>query len=201
MAHQHVSMEREDEVAVITLDNPGRRNALSQGMQEGLLALMAQVRDTPSIRCVVLTGAGEAFCAGADLAGGIPQGEGASRGQLMAEGMEELANPLILAMRSLPVPLVAALNGVAVGAGVGIALAADIVIAARSSYFYLPFMPKLGIVPDLGSTWFLERSLGRARATAMTLLGTKLPAQTAEQWGLVWACADDADLRDEAMKR
>lgn len=200
MQSQHVHLSREDDVAIITLDNPGRRNALSREMQHGLRDLLAQVHATPGIRSVLLTAAGNAFCAGADLNGAIPEGDtGASRGHATRKVMEELSNPLVLAIRNLPVPVVSALPGVTAGAGIGIALAADVVLAARSAYFYLPFIPKLGIVPDLGTTWFMSRLLGRGRATALTLLGGRLPAETALQWGLVWACTDDAALRTEAM--
>lgn len=200
MEPQHVHLVREDDVAIITLDNPGRRNALSRAMQHGLRDALAQVRATPAVRAVLLTAAGDAFCAGADLSGAIPDGDASlSRGQATQKVMEELSNPLVLALRELPIPVVSALPGVTAGAGIGLALAADVVMAARSAYFYLPFIPKLGIVPDLGTTWFLERLLGRGRATALTLLGGKLPAEKAQQWGLVWACVDDAALRTEAM--
>jgi 2-(1,2-epoxy-1,2-dihydrophenyl)acetyl-CoA isomerase len=201
MKSEHVRFEREGDVAVVTLDNPGRRNALSRGMQHGLRCVIDEIRATPSIRAVLLTAAGEAFCAGADLAGNaIPEGqEHLTRGQATQMVMQELSNPLITGLRELPVPVVSALPGVAAGAGVGIALAADIVIAARSAYFYLPFIPKLGIVPDLGTTWFLEKLVGRGRATALTLLGSRLDAAKAEQWGLVWQCVDDAALRGEAL--
>lgn len=202
MELQHVRMERDGDVAVITLDNPARRNALSRAMQEGLRALIDEVRETPAIRAVLVTAAGNAFCAGADLAGsGIPEGqEHLTRGQATRQVMEALSNPIITGLRELPVPVVSALPGVVAGAGIGIALAADIVIAARSAYFYLPFVPKLGILPDLGTTWFLERLLGRGRATALTLLGHRLSAEKAQQWGLIWSCVDDAALHDEAMQ-
>jgi 2-(1,2-epoxy-1,2-dihydrophenyl)acetyl-CoA isomerase len=201
MEPQHVHLAREGDVAVITLDNPGRRNALSRAMQNGLRTLLDEVRRTPAIRAVLLTAAGDAFCAGADLAGNaIPEGqEHLTRGQATQKVMEELSNPIITALRELPVPVVSALPGVVAGAGVGIALAADVVIAARSAYFYLPFIPRLGIVPDLGTTWFLQRLLGTGRASALTLLGHKLPAEKAEQWGLVWSCVDDHALRETAL--
>ncbi|TFZ02709.1 enoyl-CoA hydratase [Ramlibacter henchirensis] len=201
MQLEHIRMERDGDVAVITLDNPGRRNALSRPMQEGLGRLLQQVRETPDIRAVLLTAAGDAFCAGADLAGNaIPPGdEHLTRGQSTRKVMEQLSNPLITGLRELPVPVVCALPGVAAGAGVGIALAADVVIAARSAYFYLPFIPKLGIVPDLGTTWFLEKLLGRGRATALTLLGSRLGAEQAQAWGLVWSCVEGEKLREEAM--
>ncbi|RYY99228.1 MAG: enoyl-CoA hydratase [Comamonadaceae bacterium] len=200
MDPKHVHLDRDGDVAVITLDNPGRRNALSRPMQHGLRDALAEIRETSAVRAVLLTAAGTAFCAGADLGGAIPDADTSlSRGQATQKVMEELSNPLVLAIRNLPVPVVSALPGVTAGAGIGIALAADIVVAARSAYFYLPFIPKLGIVPDLGTTWFMERLLGRGRATALTLLGNRLPAETAQQWGLVWACVDDAVLHTEAM--
>jgi 2-(1,2-epoxy-1,2-dihydrophenyl)acetyl-CoA isomerase len=97
------------------------------------------------------------------------------------------------------VPLVCAVQGAAAGAGVGMALAGDVVLAARSAYFYLPFIPKLGLVPDAGSTWFLAHLIGRARATSLTLLGDKLPAEQAQRWGLIAACVDDAELAQRAL--
>jgi len=202
MELEHVRLEREGAVAIVTLDNPGRRNALSRPMQQGLRTVVDALRTDASARAVLLTASGNAFCAGADLAGNaIPAGqEHLSRGEATQKVMEELSNPIITGLRELPIPVVSALPGVVAGAGIGIALAADIVLAARSAYFYLPFIPKLGIVPDLGTTWFLEQLVGRARATALTLLGSKLPAETAQQWGLVWSCVDDAVLRTEALK-
>jgi 2-(1,2-epoxy-1,2-dihydrophenyl)acetyl-CoA isomerase len=113
--------------------------------------------------------------------------------------MVALSNRLIEDLRSLPFPVVAVVNGPCAGAGVGLALAADIVLAARSSYFFLSFMPRLGIVPDLGSTWFLERFVGRPRAVAMSLLGERISGEQAAQWGLVWACVDDAQLQAQAL--
>jgi len=102
-------------------------------------------------------------------------------------------------LRALPLPVVCAINGVAAGGGLGLALVGDVVLAARSAYFYLPFMAKLGIVPDVGSTWFYQRLLGTGRATALTLLADRLPAEKAAAWGLIWDCVDDALLMDEAM--
>lgn len=135
---------------------------------------------------------------GADLSAMAPGGEGKSLGAQTAEWMQSLSNPLIETLRTLPVPVVAAVNGAAAGAGVGLALAADVTIAARSAYFYLPFLPKLGIVPDLGCTWAIPRRAGRARAMGMALLDERLGAEQAVQWGLIWACADDEQLLDEA---
>jgi 2-(1,2-epoxy-1,2-dihydrophenyl)acetyl-CoA isomerase len=196
-----VTCEVEDGVAIVTLNEPAKLNPLSPQQAEELLAVLAHVREDRTVRALMLTGAGKAFCAGAnlsDLAG--HENSGKSVGETTADTMETLSNPLILALRNLPVPVLTSLNGAAVGGGVGLALAADIVIAARSSYFYLPSMPRLGLVPDLGATWFLHEQAGRARALALTLLGDKLSAEQAAQWGLVWTCVDDAELREESMK-
>jgi len=124
---------------------------------------------------------------------------GQSLGEQTAQAMEALSNRLIQDIRELPFPVVSAVNGPCAGAGVGLALAADVVVAARSAYFYLPFMPRLGIVPDLGTTWFLERFVGRARAVGLSLLGDRLSAEQAQQWGLIWGAVDDAHLATEAL--
>jgi 2-(1,2-epoxy-1,2-dihydrophenyl)acetyl-CoA isomerase len=152
------------------------------------------------VRALLLTGAGKAFCVGADISTEGPMSPGTpGLGQRTAELMHELSNRIVTDLRELPIPVVVALNGAAAGAGVGIALAADIVVAARSAYFYLPFVPKLGLLPDLGATWFLTRLLGRARATALALLGDRLPAATAVDWGLIWSCVDDEKLSADAL--
>jgi 2-(1,2-epoxy-1,2-dihydrophenyl)acetyl-CoA isomerase len=152
------------------------------------------------VRAVLLTGAGKAFCVGADLSAMRPPEDGKTLGDQTADWMQAMSNPLILALRELPVPVVCAVNGPAAGAGVGLALACDIVVAARSAYFYLPFLPKLGIVPDLGCTWFIPRRVGPARAMGMALLDEKLDADTAARWGLIWAAIDDGPLLLEALK-
>lgn len=195
-----VKYERNGAIAIITLDNPTRLNPLSHRLQSSLRELLARVREDREIRALVLTASGKAFCVGADL-GDIGPAEPASPsiGERVSDTMRQVSNRLILDLRSLPVPILAAINGATAGAGVGIALAADVVLAARSAYFYLPFMAKLGIVPDLGTSWFCERLLGRGRATALTLLGDRLPAEQAERWGLVWACVDDTALQSEAL--
>ena len=194
--------QRDGDVGILSLNLPERLNPIAPELQTGLRAKLAELRDEGQVRALVLTGEGRAFCSGADLsAGGITAGSstGTTQGERTAEAMEALSNRLIEDLRTLPFPVVSAINGAAAGAGVGLALAADVVIAARSAYFYLPFMPRLGIVPDLGTTWFLERFLGRARAVGLTLLGDKLPAEKAAQWGLIWECVDDAELRPKAL--
>lgn len=190
--------ERHGDVVLLKFNIAQRLNPLSMPLQEALRERLAALREDRSVRALVLTGAGKAFCVGADLGSMQPQ-PGASLGEQTADAMERLSNRVVQDLRELPFPVVSAVNGPCAGAGVGVALAADVVLAARSAYFYLPFMPRLGLVPDLGTTWFLERFLGRARATALTLLGERLSGEQAAQWGLIWACVDDAALQQEAL--
>ena len=190
--------ERHGAVAMLRLNISERLNPLTLPLQRALRAALAELREDRSVRALLITGTGKAFCVGADLSSMSPP-ENGSLGAQTADAMEHLSNRLIEDLRALPFPVVSAVNGACAGAGVGVALAADVVLAARSAYFYLPFMPRLGIVPDLGTTWFLERSVGRARAVAMSLLGERLGAEQAEQWGLVWQCVDDAALSQQAL--
>jgi 2-(1,2-epoxy-1,2-dihydrophenyl)acetyl-CoA isomerase len=140
---------------------------------------------------LVLSGAGRGFCAGQDLSDrAVAPG---SQGVDLGESLQNRYNPLVLALRNLAMPVIAAVNGVAAGAGANIALACDIVIAARSASFVQAFS-KLGLIPDSGGTWFLPRLVGDARAMGLTLLGNKLPAEQAAAWGLIWQCVEDAEL-------
>ena len=195
-----ITYELDEGVAIVTLNEPAKRNPLSPQQAAELLAALSCVREDFSVRALMLTGAGKSFCAGANLDDmAAHDSEGKTLGESTFETMERLSNPVIQALQDLPVPVLTSLNGGAVGGGVGLALAADMVIAARSAYFYLPSMPRLGLVPDLGGSWFLRAHAGRARALGMTLLGDRLAAQQAADWGLVWACVDDAELRTESL--
>lgn len=193
-----------DGVAVATLNNTERLNAMSAALLEGLLAALERVRADASVRALVLCARGRAFCAGADLkdfvergaAGAGPDGLAAYVGHDL---MEARGNPAILQLRTLHVPVICAVQGPAVGGGVGLALAADLVLAARSAYFSLPFVPALGLVPDMGVIWQALRAAGPARATGLMLTGCKLSAEEAAQWGLIWRCVDDADLTAQTM--
>nr|WP_180319109.1 enoyl-CoA hydratase-related protein [Delftia acidovorans] len=192
------------EIALIVLQDSARMNPLGRPLQLRLRELLAEVREDTSLRALVLTAEGRGFCVGADLssmggAQGGAQADGRTLGAQTADNMHQLSNRLILDLQQLPVPVVCAINGAAAGAGVSLALAGDVALAARSAYFYLPFLPRLGIVPDLGTTWFIERRLGRARALGLSLLGDRLGAQQAADWGLVWACVDDGALREQAL--
>jgi 2-(1,2-epoxy-1,2-dihydrophenyl)acetyl-CoA isomerase len=175
-------------------------NPLTVDVQQELRALLGQIREDRNVRALVITGEGRAFSAGGDIASMRPgAGETRSLGEVVGDGMKAVTNPLVEELRELPVPIVAAVNGACAGAGVGLALAADVVVAARSAYFLLPFFPRLGIVPDFGASTFLLRRGGYGRAMALSLLGERLSAERAEQWGLVWACFDDAALQSEAL--
>jgi len=178
-------------IARLTLNRPDRLNSFTAKMHEELRDALARVRADASARVLLLTGAGRGFCAGQDLSdravapGDAPVDLGAS--------IEANYRPLILALQSFPMPVVCAVNGVAAGAGANIALACDLVIAARSASFIQAFC-KIGLIPDSGGTYFLPRLIGTARAMGLALLGDKLPAQAAADWGLIWKCVDDADL-------
>ncbi|MGJ7495139.1 enoyl-CoA hydratase-related protein [Variovorax sp. RT4R15] len=195
-----VLYEVEDGIATLTLNLPTKLNPITKDLQLALRDALTRVAGDHSVRAVVLTGAGKAFCAGADLSAMQTPGTGKTLGDETADWMQSLSNPLISAMRSLPVPVVCAINGPAAGAGVGIALAGDVVLAARSAYFYLSFLPRLGLVPDLGCTWFIPRLVGPARALGMALLDERVSADKAAQWGLIWNCVEDDLLLLEAQK-
>ena len=195
-----VLYEVEDGVATLTLNLPAKLNPIAKDLQAELRDALARVAGDKSVRAMVLTGAGKAFCVGADLGAMSAPEDGKTLGGETADWMQSLSHPIISGLRSLPVPVVCAVNGPAAGAGVGLALAADVTLAGRSAFFYLPFLPKLGISPDLGCTWFIPRFVGRARAMGMALLDERLSAEKAAQWGLVWDCVDDDLLLLEAQK-
>lgn len=195
-----VLWDLENGVATLTLNLPHKLNPIALDLQRELREAFARVRADRSVRAVVLTGAGKAFCVGADLSAMRPPEAGETLGDQTAKWMQSVSNPLIEEMRALPVPVVCAVNGAAAGAGVGLALAADVTLAGKSAYFYLSFLPKLGIVPDLGCTWFIPRLVGPARAMGMSLLDERLPAERAAQWGLIWACVEDDLLLLDAQQ-
>jgi 2-(1,2-epoxy-1,2-dihydrophenyl)acetyl-CoA isomerase len=196
--------ETREGIAYVTLNRPDRLNALSDPLVEDLRRAAAVIESNADIRAVLLTGAGRAFCAGADLSGdnaaaSPPQPLAGSSGERIRASMQKHFNPMVNAWYQLRVPVVVAVNGVAAGAGVSLALQGDIVLAAKSATFIELFAPKLGLIPDLGSTFFLPRLVGTARAKGLTLLGDKLTAADAADWGLIWACVDDAVLLERAQ--
>jgi 2-(1,2-epoxy-1,2-dihydrophenyl)acetyl-CoA isomerase len=203
MSTSPVLFEIADGIATLTLNEAAQMNPISAGMRQGCLQALERVREDTSVRALILTGSGKAFCSGANLSDFDPdQPADASRsaGRVIGGMMANAGSPLVVGLRTLPVPVVCAVNGAAAGGGVGLALAADIVIAGRSAYFYLPFAPALGLVPDLGASWALPRAIGRARALGLTLLGDRLSAEDAARWGLIWACVDEATLMDESRQ-
>lgn len=200
MQEPAIRVSREGDVAIAIFNRPERLNPLSVEFQARLREILADISADRTVRALVLTGEGKGFCVGADLSSMSPvEGDPRSTGERVAAMMDNLTNPLVLDLLALPVPVVCAVNGAAAGAGVGLALAADVTIAARSAYFYLPFIPRLGIVPDMGLTSFLLSRIGHARAMGLTLLGDRLSGEQAAQWGMVWACTDDASLRADAI--
>jgi len=184
-------------VRVLTLNRPAQLNSFTGAMHAELLPALQAAADDCSVRAVVLTGAGRGFCAGQDL--GDPAMNSSDGGAPDVGGVvERLYKPLALRVRSMPVPVIAAVNGVAAGAGANLALGCDLVVAARSASFIQAFS-KIGLIPDCGGTWLLPRLVGRARALGLALTGDKLPAEEARALGLIWQVVDDALLMDTAL--
>jgi 2-(1,2-epoxy-1,2-dihydrophenyl)acetyl-CoA isomerase len=186
-------------VLTLTLNRPQRLNAMNNALIEAMNRELARARDDAAVRAVLLTGTGRGFCAGADLAGGGTVDAAASAPPDLGANMDRIFNPMIRAMRALPKPIVGAINGVAAGGGANFALACDIVLAARSARFDQAFV-RISLLPDLGGTWFLPHTVGDARARALAMLGTSVPAEQAERMGMIWQAVDDALLMDEATK-
>jgi 2-(1,2-epoxy-1,2-dihydrophenyl)acetyl-CoA isomerase len=181
---------------IITLNRPDKLNAFNEAMHQTLRAAIADAEVDESTRALMITGNGRGFCAGQDLADRL-----AKPGETVTLGgtLEQHYNPLVRKLRELPFPVVAAVNGVAAGAGANIALACDIVVAAKSASFIQSFA-RVGLIPDSGGTWFLPRLVGEARARGLALLAQELPAEKAASWGLIWRCVDDEALIYEARR-
>jgi len=196
MRYESIDYKVENGIAVLTLNRPDRLNSFTQAMHLEVRDALAQLQADKTVRVLVLTGAGRGFCAGQDL-GDRAVAPGAP-GVDLGESVEKFYAPLVLTLRNLPLPVICAVNGVAAGAGANLALACDIVLAAKSASFIEAFS-KLGLIPDTGGTWHLPRLVGHARAMGMAMLGEKLSAEKAEEWGLIWRCIPDEALMDEAM--
>jgi 2-(1,2-epoxy-1,2-dihydrophenyl)acetyl-CoA isomerase len=195
MATETVLYDVADGVAVLTLNRPDKLNAFGGTMREDLRAAVDRATDDDDVRALIITGAGRAFCSGADLGDRVAD---LKTGEFDPGAVLDKAyNPLIRHIASMEKPVIAAVNGVAAGAGANLALACDIVIAARSASFIQAFC-RIGLVPDAGGSYHLPRLVGRARALAMTLLGDAVDAETALDWGMIWAVADDNALMEEA---
>jgi len=196
-SYENIRFEIESGVATLTLHRPDRLNSFTVAMHEEIQAALSQVRGDRSVRCLVLTGAGRGFCAGQDLSDrAVAPGQSAND---LGVSIEKYYIPLVLALRNLPTPVIAAVNGVAAGAGANIALSCDLVVAAKSASFIQAFA-KIGLVPDSGGTWLLPKLVGNARALGLALLGEKLSAEQAQAWGLIWQCVDDAELMPTVRK-
>ena len=191
MAYETIIAEQADGIVRITLNRPDRLNSFTRAMHAELRDVLANLADA---RVVVLTGAGRGFCAGQDLNDrAVAPGEAVDLG----EAVEESWNPLIRTIATMPQPVIAKVNGVAAGAGANIALACDIVVAAKSAKFIQSFSA-LGLIPDSGGSWHLPRLVGQARALGLALTGEPLPAEKAAEWGLIWKAVEEEALDAEA---
>jgi 2-(1,2-epoxy-1,2-dihydrophenyl)acetyl-CoA isomerase len=190
-------MDTHGAVRVLTLHRPAALNSFTGEMHVRLRSALEAAAGDSAVRAVVITGAGRGFCAGQDL--NDPALRAAGGGELdVGAVVETFYKPLALRVQSMPVPVIAAVNGVAAGAGANFALGCDVVIAARSASFIQAFS-KIGLVPDCGGTWLLPRLVGRARALGLTMTGDKLGAEEAQRIGLIWQCVDDTALMDTAL--
>ena len=198
MQFKHCTLEIDGPVAVLRMDHQEVMNAVSMDMLGGLTEALDEIEARRAeVRCVVLTGAGRAFCTGANLQGRNQQ-QKPGRSNAGA-ALETAFHPFLRRIRNLHCPLVTAVNGPAAGAGMSFALMGDMIVCARSTYFLQAFR-RIGLVPDCGSTWLLPRLVGKARAIELSLMGERLPAEKALEWGLVNRVHDDAVLMEEAMK-
>jgi 2-(1,2-epoxy-1,2-dihydrophenyl)acetyl-CoA isomerase len=192
MTYETINLEIADKIATITLNRPDRLNAMPPQMADEISAALDQL---DGARVVLITGKGRAFCSGADLAA---RGAGASvsGGQGAYSALTKSYNPLMLKLAKLDVPIITAVNGPAAGIGCSLALASDFTIAGKSAYFLQAFV-NIGLVPDGGASWMLSRLVGKARATEMMLLGDKIDAEKAADWGLIYKAVEDTDLMTE----
>ena len=197
MAFENIRFEVDGGIARLTLHRPDKLNSFTAAMHGELRTALDTVQSDLGIRVLVLTGAGRAFCAGQDL--GDPEMAMTPKLPDIGNVVEKYYKPLILSLQNLRVPTIAAVNGIAAGAGASVALACDLVIAAKSASFLQAFS-KIGLIPDTGGTWFLPQRVGMARAMGLAMLADKLPAEKAEQWGLIWQAVDDAELASTVQK-
>ena len=195
MAFETILFSIESGAARLTLNRPERLNSFTVKMHEEIAEALISIEAEPSVRTLLITGAGRGFCAGQDLSDRAVAPDGAPPD--LGESVEKRYNPLIRRLTNLPMPVICAVNGVAAGAGASLAFASDIVIAAKSAKFIMSFA-NIGLVPDSGSSWALPRLAGQARALGLALTGDPLPAETAAEWGIIWRCVDDDKLAGDA---
>lgn len=192
MDYSTIRLEIRDQVARLTLNRPDKMNAITMQMLTEVRAALKTVIASKDARVLVVTGEGRGFCAGLDL---LDKREGLNPDDSL-EALRDYFLPVFFLMKELRIPTIAALNGPAIGAGMALALSCDLVVAAQSAYFTCAFV-NIGLSPDCGTSWFVYQKLGEARTAGMLLLGDKLPAAKAEQWGLIWQCVEDARLGEE----
>lgn len=197
MDYQNIIAEEKNGVGYLTFNRPKALNSFNVDMHREVAEVLNQWTKNPEVRCVVISGEGRGFCAGQDLGDRVvdPNADAPDLGY----SIETYYNPLIKTIVNMPKPVICAVNGVAAGAGANIALACDLVIAAKSANFVQAFC-RLGLVPDSAGTWFLPRAVGHARAMGLTLLGDKLPAETAKEWGMIWDVVEDAELKTKVTE-
>ncbi len=196
MSYETIEFSITEGVAVLTLNRPDSLNSFNTQMHAEVRSALKEVKKDSSVRCLLLTGNGRGFCAGQDLSDrNVAPGAEAPN---LGESIEKNYSPLLRTIRSLEMPVICAVNGVAAGAGANIAFACDIVLAAKSASFIQAFC-KIGLIPDCGGTWSLPRLVGPARAMALSMLGDKISAEQAEQWGMIWKSVENESLMDEAM--
>lgn len=193
MAYERIDLTIADGVATLTLNHPETRNALSWKMAEEMLHALGNLGDA---RALVITGAGKGFCSGGDM--GAQVREGSDFGEMLYEGLTETVNPMLLKLKDLRIPVIAAVNGAAAGAGAPLALLADFVIAGTSAFFFMAF-PNVGLVPDAGGSFTLPRLIGKARAMQMMMLAERIPAAQALDWGMIYKVVADDALDAEAF--
>src|SRR5271163_3022905 len=197
MEFERAKLEIDGPVGIVTLNHPEVMNAVSLEMLGGLMRVLEHVEDPKNgVRCLLMTGAGRGFCAGANLQ---PRAEGSSGSRDAGLVLETQYHPFLRRLRELPIPFVTAVNGAAAGVGMSFALMGDLVVCARSAYFLQAFR-RIGLVPDGGSTWILPRLIGKARATELSLLGERLPADKALEWGLVNRVFADDELVEKSRE-
>lgn len=195
--YQTIILSKDQSIAKLTLNRPDRLNSFNVQMHQELQQALDDIATDGETRCLLITGAGRGFCAGQDLNDRAVSADGEAPD--LGQSVESFYNPLIRRITNLKMPVICALNGVAAGAGASLVMACDIVIAARSASFILSFS-KVGLVPDSGSSWHFARAIGMPRAKALAMLGNKLKAEQAEQWGLIYQVVEDEKLAEESTK-
>lgn len=197
---RYVTVTSTQQVATLVLSHPDKPNPLTSDLQLEVKEALGKVGADNTIKTLILTAMGPAFCVGADFGEMLKiERDGGSIPDWTAEMLGQHTNPIVMALRELPIPVICAVQGAAAGAGAGLALAGDLLLMAEPAYIYLPFVPKLGLIPDMGSSWFLLRQLGRSRTMALSLLGNRLSAKDAADLGLAVECVKEESLLERAM--